>query len=797
MADTTGARQKISSHLLGSLLVKSSQLSTQTKSVAVSIILRFILPVILAVSLIAYLTYWLINASLVSQNKQHMQDTANQAAHFFEQNQHAIEANQIMLRQHLLQYHQIKNQTNTQSNNQTINQRSNSSSSQLSNLSLKQGITKLDPQLIIHSTQALPQQNLNALLQQTADFMLDAGFAWSKYSTDLYLYSEKGFSLHYWPSLTATDNIDLARLINNKLAILSRFDAQLEAANKPTWTAPYFDQNSQQWIMSLLTPVSLNQQNLVLAQDIPLDQILPTQTGQQNLPEQYQFILTGDGNILAHPSYDAINTQTNTARLLNINKLSNSHSIKKLYFDIQAVSSDKKTAFFENKTQNNLTYATQLPLNQWWLIQAYPKSNIQIMAKQAAELIIWLCVIVFLALIATLYWLIRHHITRPFQSFSELATHMRNGDYQLSHYPEVNLPTDRKDEIGLIANIFVETCSNLQFTLESLEDEVTQRTLNLDLALQEQKAIFNNAYIGILLIKNGTVTSCNKRFEEITGYKIAEVMTESKKIISLDGRNLLTDINWVKNKINELGSYMIDCEFEHKNGNHFWCSVQFKGIDNQNLDKGIVVTMVDITKRRNAELLLAREARIDGLTGIGNRRAFDEAILLSCRRAQREQTTITLAMIDVDLFKKYNDFYGHVAGDEALIKVAKQIAKAARRPYELAARYGGEEFALIIHGQTDFKKQFEQVIERIENLNIEHQKSPYNKLTVSIGVVTITGDAEQKIPTQWLIEQADAMLYQAKKSGRNTLKYNQLVPENPTKLNAEKAKIVNLYNNKI
>lgn len=538
-------------------------------------------------------------------------------------------------------------------------------------------------------------------------------------------------------------------------------------------TAPYFDQNSQQWIMSLLTPVTLNQQNVVLAQDIPLDQILPNQTDLQNIPEQYQFILTEEGNILGHPSYDAINTKNNTARLLNVNKLSNSHSIKKLYFDIQAVSPDKKTAFFENETQNNLIYTTQLPLNHWWLVQVYPKSNLQLMARQAAELIIWLCIVTFLALIATLFWLIRDKITRPFQSFSELATHIKNGDYQLSHYPEVKLPTERKDEIGLIANIFVDTCSNLQFTLESLEDEITQRTLNLDLALQEQKAIFNNAYIGILLIKNGTVTSCNKRFEEITGYSIAEVMTDSKKIISLDDRNLLTDINWVKNKINELGSYMIDCEFEHKNGNRFWCSVQFKAIDNQQLDKGIVVTMVDITKRRNAELLLAREARIDGLTGIGNRRAFDEAILLSCRRAQREKTTITLAIIDVDLFKKYNDFYGHVAGDEALIKVAKQIAKTARRPYELAARYGGEEFALIIHGQTEVQTQFEQVIKRIENLNIEHKKSPHQQLTVSIGVVTITGDS-QKISTQWLIEKADAMLYEAKKSGRNTIKCQNL-----------------------
>lgn len=770
MAETTDSSQKITSDSISALLMKSRPLSFHSQSVATSIILKFILPALLAVGLIAYFTYWLISASLASQNKQYMQVTAQQSVAHFEQQQNAIESNQIMFRQHFIQYHQ------SQLTEQTPEQAPKQASPQTLNLTFSNGINKLDKNILVQLAEPKlePNSNLIRFITTSANFLAQTGPAWSKYSTDLYLFSENNFNLHYWPSLTETNNAKLKSTINNKLAFLSRFSLNQEQNNQANWTTPYFDKNSQQWVMSLLMPLTINQQQLVLAQDIPLTQLLPNQSVVQNNVEQYQFILTAEGYILSHPDYQAINTRSDTESLLNVNKLSNHHSIKNLFFKTQALPAEQKNLLLENEAQHNLVYASRLPLNQWWLMQVYPKSNVQSVAMQAAELIIWLCVFIFIALVVILFCLIRHHITRPFKPFSQLATHIKSGDYQLSHYPEIKLPTERKDEIGLIANLFVDTCSNLQYTLESLEGEITQRTLNLDLALQEQKAIFNNAYIGILLIKNGTVVSCNKRFEEITGYKIEEVMTESKKIISLDGRNLLTDINWIKYKINELGSYMIDCEFEHKNGNHFWCSVQFKALDNQQLDKGIVVTMVDITKRRNAELLLAREARVDGLTGIGNRRAFDEAILLSCRRAQREQTTITLAILDVDLFKKYNDFYGHVAGDEALIKVAKQLAKTTRRPYELAARYGGEEFALIVHGEINVQAQFEKVLNRIQALNIEHQQSPYKQLTVSIGIVSITGDAHQKISTQWLIEKADAMLYQAKKSGRNTIKYQNL-----------------------
>ncbi|WP_265583993.1 diguanylate cyclase [Chitinimonas koreensis] len=99
---------------------------------------------------------------------------------------------------------------------------------------------------------------------------------------------------------------------------------------------------------------------------------------------------------------------------------------------------------------------------------------------------------------------------------------------------------------------------------------------------------------------------------------------------------------------------------------------------------------------------LQRLASHDGLTGLVNRRYFDEALALACRQAARRGEPLNLAMIDVDYFKQYNDRYGHPAGDEALRQVARLVQRHARRPDDVAARYGGEEFVLLLPGQPDF-----------------------------------------------------------------------------------------------
>ncbi len=164
---------------------------------------------------------------------------------------------------------------------------------------------------------------------------------------------------------------------------------------------------------------------------------------------------------------------------------------------------------------------------------------------------------------------------------------------------------------------------------------------------------------------------------------------------------------------------------------------------------------------------LATLSSTDGLTGIANRRHFDEALAAECARARRSAQPMALMMLDVDLFKDYNDHYGHQAGDEVLRRVAAVLAGNARRPGDLAARYGGEEFA-IIAANTDRAGALamaEAIRSAIELLEIPHARSPRGRLTASLGVALLAAD-DDITPAQ-LVARADEALYRAKAGGRN------------------------------
>lgn len=165
---------------------------------------------------------------------------------------------------------------------------------------------------------------------------------------------------------------------------------------------------------------------------------------------------------------------------------------------------------------------------------------------------------------------------------------------------------------------------------------------------------------------------------------------------------------------------------------------------------------------------LARLSSQDGLTGIANRRHFDEALERACRHAARTGEPIGLAMIDVDHFKQYNDGYGHGAGDDALCQVAHALRGFARRPYDMAARYGGEEFVLLLREAGDFTETLERLRHEIMALHIPHALSETAAmLTISGGgvVARLTG----AVPPATLLRRADALLYRSKREGRNRI----------------------------
>lgn len=158
----------------------------------------------------------------------------------------------------------------------------------------------------------------------------------------------------------------------------------------------------------------------------------------------------------------------------------------------------------------------------------------------------------------------------------------------------------------------------------------------------------------------------------------------------------------------------------------------------------------------------------DSLTGLANRRCFDERLLIESARVQRNGATLGLLLVDIDFFKRFNDSQGHVAGDQCLQAVAQTIAGCVGRATDLVARYGGEELALILP-DTNSQGAAEVaalILQRLDALNIAHAASPYGKVTVSIGMACF--DAAQ-LAQRSIVEAADEALYRAKAQGRNRL----------------------------
>lgn len=166
--------------------------------------------------------------------------------------------------------------------------------------------------------------------------------------------------------------------------------------------------------------------------------------------------------------------------------------------------------------------------------------------------------------------------------------------------------------------------------------------------------------------------------------------------------------------------------------------------------------------------MLEHLAHVDGLTELANRRKFDEVLAAEWQRERRSHQPLSLALLDIDCFKQFNDLYGHPAGDRALRAVARATAAQVRRTSDLAARYGGEEFALLLPGLS--AEQAVHVMDGIRlavaALAIPHEGSvAAAHLTVSIGGATCTDFENNTIES--LFEAADAHLYQAKQAGRN------------------------------
>lgn len=283
----------------------------------------------------------------------------------------------------------------------------------------------------------------------------------------------------------------------------------------------------------------------------------------------------------------------------------------------------------------------------------------------------------------------------------------------------------------------------------------------------------NNRYIHV----NKFVADAHKKSkEELEGVSLYDLypMEEARKYHEDDLAVL------------ESGTARLDIEepWQAADGLHWVNTSKIPLLDDAGVIQGIIGISMDITERKKADLLIQELVRqleaekdkaiqssmTDGLTGISNRRYFDETLGKELFRLKRSGSPLALIMIDIDHFKKYNDHYGHVAGDDCLKLVAETIRSNIGRAPDFAARYGGEEFTVVMP-DTDIKGALivaERLRTSIESLGIPHEESgTAAHVTISLGVASVYPETIDS-PEQ-LVQLVDEALYEAKKSGRNRM----------------------------
>jgi diguanylate cyclase (GGDEF)-like protein/PAS domain S-box-containing protein len=221
---------------------------------------------------------------------------------------------------------------------------------------------------------------------------------------------------------------------------------------------------------------------------------------------------------------------------------------------------------------------------------------------------------------------------------------------------------------------------------------------------------------------------------------------------------------------------LVECRVRKANGEYLWVEAALRLIRDPGtgIPSGILNTVRDISERKRSEQQLREAYRAvealaltDVLTNLANRRRFDQYLATEWRRSMRDCQPLSLLMLDVDLFKMYNDTYGHQRGDSCLKQVAEACKDVVSRPGDLVARFGGEEFVVALpNTESDGALQVaNEICESLRGRRLPHSSSPYGIITISIGCATLVPQAGRYAPE--LIAMADHAMYTAKHNGRN------------------------------
>ena len=329
---------------------------------------------------------------------------------------------------------------------------------------------------------------------------------------------------------------------------------------------------------------------------------------------------------------------------------------------------------------------------------------------------------------------------------------------------------------GIELQLFIASAMLLLFSVSWVLDsrhDAEQRFR--EIAAMHRLVTENSRDIILLADFTGIPRYISPAVETITGFKPAETMHRGfADVIHPDDLPKVVDL--VATLQEGAESAIVEYRVKKRSGGYVWVegAIRLLSDEKSGVRTGILQIVRDISRRKIAEESLAKAYRsveelaiTDGLTGLANRRRFDQTLLTEWRRALREHTPLSLLVIDADLFKSYNDTYGHLRGDSCLKQIAEAALDVVRRPGDLVARYGGEEFAVVLPNTAPDGAFLlaQEICSVMRNRQLRHEKNPPGVVTVSVGCATLVPGFGQHVDA--LIDRADQALYQAKRGGRN------------------------------
>ena len=287
--------------------------------------------------------------------------------------------------------------------------------------------------------------------------------------------------------------------------------------------------------------------------------------------------------------------------------------------------------------------------------------------------------------------------------------------------------------------------------------------------LAEKDALLENALVGIALINERRIVSCNRRFEEIFGYAHEALIGESSRVLYADDDSFAALGDDAYRELSTPGQHFTaTMQMRRRDGELVWCELSGRALDSADGRRGSIWVITDITERKSAEEKARYLSYHDVLTRLPNQLLFQDRIQQAIAFSNRAGTKVALMLVDLDRFKAINDVLGHETGDQLLIEVARRL-ESNLRSTDTVSRQGGDEFLLLLTNVSE-----PDAIATFTSDLMEHLAEPFpigdQELTISVSIgVAIYPEDGADFGT--LLKKADMAMYRAKDAGRNTYRF--------------------------